>query len=126
MRDRANLEKNCKMTQGTIVEANTKLDEMARALNEADSLKKKLYVEGQDLSRQIEEVENTIAALGKNKISLTTQNEDMKKLADAEARDRSTLLTKFEHLVTDCESLKLRIDEEADKKNDTLRCLSKA
>merc|ERR1711962_1763215 len=42
MRDRANIEKNCKMTQGLIVESNTKLDEMARALNEADSTKKKL------------------------------------------------------------------------------------
>merc|ERR1712226_1651750 len=37
MRDRANIEKTCKMTQGSIVEANTKLDELARALNEADS-----------------------------------------------------------------------------------------
>merc|ERR1739844_252424 len=40
MRERANMEKNCKMTQGLIVESNTKLDEMARALNDADSTKK--------------------------------------------------------------------------------------
>merc|ERR1712227_695108 len=71
MRDRANMEKNCKMTQGLISEANAKLDEMARALNEADSTKKKLQVESQDLSRQIEECENAIATLQKNKISLT-------------------------------------------------------
>merc|ERR1712024_21910 len=45
MRDRANMEKNCKMTQGLIVESNQKLDEFARALNEADSTKKKLQVE---------------------------------------------------------------------------------
>ena len=73
MRDRANIEKNCKLTQGSIVEANTKMDEMTRALNEADSTKKKLMVESQDLSRQIEETENAIAALGKNKVSLQTQ-----------------------------------------------------
>merc|ERR1712115_558554 len=54
MRDRANIEKNCKMTQGSIVEANQKMDELARALNEADSTKKKLLVESQDLGRQIE------------------------------------------------------------------------
>merc|ERR1712179_220464 len=35
MRERANIEKNCKLTQSLIVESNTKLDEMARALNEA-------------------------------------------------------------------------------------------
>merc|ERR1712106_256074 len=45
MRERSNMEKNCKMTQGLIVESNTKLDELARALNEADSTKKKLQVE---------------------------------------------------------------------------------
>merc|ERR1719382_1002888 len=37
MRDRANHERNGKLTQGLIVEANQKLDELARALNEADS-----------------------------------------------------------------------------------------
>ena len=73
MRDRANHERNGKLTQNLIVEANQKLDEMARALNEADSSRKKLQVENQDLTRQIEETENAIAALGKNKISLTTQ-----------------------------------------------------
>merc|ERR1711892_1571907 len=87
MRDRANMEKNCKMTQGLIVESNSKMDELARALNEADSTKKKLQVEAQDLNRQIEETENAIGALGKNKISISTQLEDTKKLADAESRD---------------------------------------
>merc|ERR1711892_368240 len=81
MRERANMEKNCKMTQGLIVESNTKMDELARALNEADSTKNKLSVESQDLNRQMEEVEAAISALGKNKISLSTQLEDTKRLA---------------------------------------------
>merc|ERR1719447_1144560 len=126
MRDRANMEKNCKMTQGLIVESNTKMDELARALNEADSTKKKLQVEAQDLNRQIEETENAIGQLGKNKISLSTQLEDTKRLADAEARDRASLMTKYKMLSTECENLKMRIDEEADKKNDSLKALSKA
>merc|ERR1719402_180682 len=126
MRERANIEKNCKMTQGLIVESNTKMDELARALNEADSTKKKLQVEAQDMTRQIEETENAIGALGKNKVSLTTQLEDTKRLADAEARDRSTLLTKYKNLNSDCENLKMKIDEESERKNDALRALSKA
>merc|ERR550519_2340091 len=126
MRERANMEKNCKMTQGLIVESNTKMDELARALNEADSTKKKLQVEAQDLSRQIEETENAIAALGKNKVSLSTQLEDTKRLADAEARDKASLMTKYKSLATDCENMKMRIEEEAERKNDTLRALSKA
>ena len=101
MRDRANHERNGKLTQGLIVEGNTKLDEMARALNEADSSRKKLQVENQDLQRQIEETENAIAALGKSKISLTTQFEDTKKLGDTEARDRAALLARFKNLNTE-------------------------
>jgi len=126
MRDRANMEKNCKMTQGLIAESNTKLDELARALNEADSTKKKLQIESQDLTRQIEETEAAIGNLGKNKISLQTQLEDTKKLADGEARDRASLLTKYKALLTDCENFKMKIEEEAEKKNDMLRLLSKA
>merc|ERR1712038_2253571 len=126
MRERANHERNGKLTQGLIVEANQKLDEMARALNEADSSKKKLQVENQDLLRQIEETENAIAALGKNKISLSTQLEDTKRLGDSEARDRAALLAKFKNLNTELENLKDRIEEESEKKSDALKALSKA
>merc|ERR1711892_182566 len=86
IRDRQNIEKDGKLTQARIVEANQKLDEMARALNEADASKKKLTVEGQDLTRQIEDAEANINDLGKAKISLTTQLDDTKRLADAESR----------------------------------------
>merc|ERR1712127_537340 len=114
MRERSNMEKSCKMTQGLIVENNQGLDELARALNEADSTKKKLQVENQDLTRQIEETENALAALQKNKISLSTQLEDTKRLADGEARDRAALLTKFKSLNTEAENLRMKIDEEAE------------
>merc|ERR1711994_368101 len=80
----------------------------------------------QDLSRQIEECENAIGALQKNKISLTTQLEDTKRLGDGEARDRANLLTKYKNLMTEAENLRMRIDEENEKKNDALKGLSKA
>merc|ERR1719336_3056653 len=124
--ERANHERNGKLTQGLIVEAHQKLDEMARALNEADSSRKKLQVENQDLIRQIEETENAIAALGKNKISLTTQLEDTKRMGDAEARDRASLLSKFKNMNTELENVKERIEEENEKKSDALKALSKA
>ena len=83
-------------------------------------------VESQDLIRQIKEAENAVCSLGKSKASLLTQIEDTKKFGDAEARDRGSLLTKFKSLSSDCETLKMRIEEEADRKNDSLRQLSKA
>ena len=126
MRDRANHERNGKLTQNLIVEANQKLDEMARALNEADSSRKRLQVENQDITRQIDETENAIAALGKNKISLTTQLEDTKRLGDSESRDRASLLAKFKNLNTELENSRERIEEESEKKADALKALSKA
>merc|ERR1712036_14863 len=63
MRDRANHERNGKLTQALIVESNVRLDDLARALNEADSSRKKLQVENQDLTRQIEESEKKSDAL---------------------------------------------------------------
>merc|ERR1712115_536825 len=57
VKGKADLDKTGKLIQGNIVDANTRLDEMARALNEAESSKKRLQVENQDLSRQIDELE---------------------------------------------------------------------
>merc|ERR1711935_920993 len=126
MRDRANHERNGKLTGALIVESNQKLDDMARALNEADSSRKKLQVENQDLTRQIDEVEAAIGTMAKNKISLGTQLEDTKRLGDSEARDRAALLAKFKNLSTELENLKDRIEEESEKKSDALKLLSKA
>merc|ERR1712147_6545 len=95
VKGKAELDKQGKLLQASIVDSNTRLDEMARALNEAESTKKRLQVENQDLNRQIEELENAIANMNKAKISVTTQLEDTKALADAEAKDRAALLTKY-------------------------------
>ena len=85
VKGKAELDKTGKLLQGNIVDANTRLDEMA--LNEAESSKKRLQVEDQDLSRQIDELEAAIANMIKSKISVATQLENTKALADAENKD---------------------------------------
>merc|ERR1712227_279227 len=126
VKGKAELDKQGKLLQAAIVDSNTRLDEMARALNEAESTKKRLQVENQDLNRQIEELENAIANMNKAKISVTTQLEDTKALADAEAKDRASLLTKFKMLSTDLENLREKLENEAMRKSDALKALSKA
>merc|ERR1712223_1936777 len=69
VKGKAELDKQGKLLQAAIVDSNTRVDEMARALNEAESTKKRLQVENQDLNRQIEELENAIANMNKAKIS---------------------------------------------------------
>merc|ERR1712240_978359 len=126
VKGKAELDKTGKLLQGSIVDSNTRLDEMARALNEAESTKKRLQVENQDLNRQIEELEAAIANMNKGKISVTTQLEDSKALADAEAKDRAGLLTKFKMMSTDLENLREKLENEAMRKSDAMRALSKA
>merc|ERR1712128_174567 len=63
VKGKAELDKTGKLLQGSIVDSNTRLGEMARALNEAESTKKRLQVENQDLNRQIEELEAATANL---------------------------------------------------------------
>ena len=45
MRDNANMEKICKMTQGSIAADNSSLVDIARSVNDVDIVKKKLTVE---------------------------------------------------------------------------------
>merc|ERR1711981_597646 len=78
------------------------------------------------LNRQIEELEAAIANMNKGKISVTTQLEDTKSLADAEAKDRAALLTKFKMMSTDLENLREKLENEAMRKSDALKALSKA
>merc|ERR1711920_954472 len=88
--------------------------------------KKRLQVEQQDLNRQIEELESAIANMNKGKISVTTQLEDTKALADAEAKDRAALLTKYKMMSTDLENLREKLENEAMRKSDAMKALSKA
>jgi len=126
VKGKAELDKTGKLIQGQIVDANSRLDEMARALNEAESSKKRLQVENQDLSRQIDELESAIANMNKGKISVSTQLDDTKALANAENKDRSSLLTKYKMMVTDLENMREKIENENMRKSDTLKALSKA
>merc|ERR1719159_1043988 len=103
VKGKAELDKTGKLLQGSIVDSNTRLDEMARALLEA-----------------------AIANMNKGKISVTTQLEDSKALADAEAKDRAGLLTKFKMMSTDLENLREKLENEAMRKSDAMKALSKA
>lgn len=64
----------------------SKADEANRTLNDLDAAKKKLSIENSDLLRQLEEAESQVSQLSKIKVSLTTQLEDTKRLADEESR----------------------------------------
>ena len=131
-------------------ETQGKLDETNRTLNDFDAAKKKLLIENSDLIRQLEEAESQVSQLTKLKLSLATQLEDTKRLADEESRvsttmtitwkfvwtnfllvscvrqERATLLGKFRNLEHEIDNIREHLDEETEAKADLQRQLSKA
>merc|ERR1719400_1059713 len=124
--ERQSLEKQGKMIQQQIYDAQGRLEELQRALHEADGSKRKITVENCDLVHQFEEAERTAATLSKDRSSLTTQLEDAKRLADAETRERINLLGKMRNLQHELEVMKEHLDEEYEAKMEVERQLSKA
>merc|ERR1719495_3131555 len=120
------LEKHGKLIQQQMYDAQGRLEELQRALHEADGSKRKITVENCDLVHQFEEAERNAATLSKDRSSLTTQLEDAKRLADAETRERINLLGKMRNLQHEMEVMKEHLEEEADAKMEVERQLSKA
>ena len=110
------LEKHGKLIQQQMYDAQGRLEELQRALHEADGSKRKITVENCDLVHQFEEAERNAATLSKDRSSLTTQLEDAKRLADAETRERINLLGKMRNLQHEMEVMKEHLEEEADAK----------
>merc|ERR1712142_1194290 len=125
-RDKAAAEKTTKQIQFNYNEIYTKLEETNHTLCEFDGNKKKLYVENQDLVRQLEESEMQYGTLHKLKLTLTNQYDDARKMADDESRDRATLLGKYRNLEHDIATMRAKLEEEADMKADLQRQLSRA
>merc|ERR1712002_226103 len=125
-RDKGDAEKKVKQIQFNYNELYTKYEENYRVLQDFEGMKKKLYVENQDLVHQLEESESQYATLHKLKLSLTNQYDDARKMADEENRDRAQLLGKFRNLEHDIKTMRAKIDEQADMKADVQRQYSRA
>merc|ERR1712038_23575 len=77
MCDRANMEKNVKMTQGMIVEANQKLDEFARALNEANSECRNFNAERFRLKAALDEANEQLDIVRRENKNLASEVKDL-------------------------------------------------
>merc|ERR1712165_640816 len=124
--EKSTLEKNGKLISASINDSQIRLEELQRALHEADGAKRKLMVENCDLTHHLDEGERMAAQLSKDRTSLTTQLEDAKRLADAETRERINLLGKMRNLQHELEVMKEHLDEEYEAKMEVERQLSKA
>ena len=93
--EKSMLEKNNKMMQNELLESSNRLEDIYQNLNDGDIAKTRLGTEREDLEKQIAEGEKAMKHLSLMKTSLANQLEDMKQLAEAETRDKASLVAKF-------------------------------
>ena len=91
-----------------------------------EASKRKLSAENADLLRQVQELENSANLILKTKVGLVHALDDMKSVADHEAKERIALLGKFRNLEHNVDGLKEMLSDEALGKENIAHQLSKA
>merc|ERR1711922_133663 len=105
---------------------NNSMGELGEQIDNMNGNKVKAEKDKAGLERDLADARTNLEDAIKGKISLTAQLEDTKSLADAEAKDRAALLTKYKNMSTDLENLREKIENEHMRKSDALKALSKA
>merc|ERR1711887_456525 len=108
------------------MDLNKKIGEANLTLGDFEASKRKIAAENADLLRVVGDVDNNLNMLLKIKSSLSAQLEEVKSLADNEARERSLLLGKFRNLEHEVDGAKEALDEESSSRDNVLRQASKA
>merc|ERR1712141_812783 len=87
---------------------------------------RKIAAENADVLRQLQELENQAGLLSKLKSQLMGSLDEVRKVADDEARERVALLGKFKNLEHEIDGMREQLEEESGAKDDVLRQLGKA
>ena len=86
-------------------------------LGNYEASKRKLSAENADLLRQVQELDNSANLILKTKVGLVHALDDMKSVADHEAKERIALLGKFRNLEHNVDGLKEMLSDEALEEN---------
>merc|ERR1711935_1298206 len=97
-RSKASAEKSNKNMFAMLNDVNKKVEEANLTLGDFENNKRKVAAENADLLRQLQELENNAAMLGKIRAQLASQLDEAKRVADDEAKERHALLGKFKNV----------------------------
>ena len=95
-------------------------------LGNYEASKRKLSAENAELLRQVQELENSANLLMKTKVGFVHALDEMKGVADHEAKERIALLGKFRNLEHNVDGLKEMLSDESLGKENIAHQLSKA
>merc|ERR1712080_84428 len=112
-RAQASADKTNKNLVTTLNDVNKKVEEANLTLGDIEQSKKKICSENADLLRVVGDLDNNYNMLSKMRGAMAASLDEMKALADNEARERSLLLGKFRNLEHELDGAKGALDEEA-------------
>ncbi|KAK0144617.1 Myosin-6 [Merluccius polli] len=144
-KSKGNLEKMCRTLEDQMSEFRTKSDEGQRVINDFTMQKAKLQTENGELARQLEEKDSLVSQLTRGKQSYTQQIEDLKRQLEEEVKVSKLILhliktdsciitckakNALAHAVQssrhDCDLLREQFEEEQEAKAELQRSMSKA
>merc|ERR1711970_375719 len=125
VRAHASSDKSNKALFVTLGDINKKGEEANLTLGDYEAVKRKIANENADMLCVVGDYDNNYNILYKMKGSLAAQLEEVKLLADNEARERGLLLGKYKNLEHELDGAKEAFDEESAGRENILRQVSK-
>ena len=125
-KSKASVERSNKNLLLQLNENSKKVEEASLTLGDYEVSKRKIAAENADFLRQLQELDNAASMLNKIKIQLVGQVEEAKSTLDEEAKERQSLLVKYNNLEHECDTLREQYEEETASKQEVLRQVNKA
>ena len=125
-RSKASAEKNLRGLMESLNNANKRTEECSLTLGDMEQAKRRTAAENAELIHRLQELEMAANLKMKKKASLQAALDEATRVADDEAKERSTLLSKFRNAEHEAEGLRQNLDEEVTGKENLTRQLTKA
>merc|ERR1712123_446148 len=125
-RSKASAEKSYRSLVAVLNDQNKKVEESNLNLGDIEAGKRRITAENADLLRVLQELQSNANLLLKTKVALVASLDEMKAIADNEAKERVGLLGKFRNLEHEFDGLKAFFDEEAGGYENACRLVLKA
>merc|ERR1712106_1156706 len=109
-RSTASSEKTHRNIMTTLNELGKKIEEANLTLGDYENTKRKFAAENADLLRQLQELESSANMMTKLKTGLADQLDEMRGVADNEAKERQSLLGKYRNAEHDVNGMKEHFD----------------
>ncbi|KAJ8413253.1 hypothetical protein AAFF_G00092490 [Aldrovandia affinis] len=126
VKSKTNLEKMCRTLEDQMSEYRTKYEEGQRSINDFTMQRAKLQTENGELARQLEDKDSLVSQLTRGKQSNTQQIEDLKRQLEEEIKAKNALAHAVQSARHDSDLLREQYEEEQEAKAELQRSLSKA